>query len=136
MDNYKEKYIRLMADMENIKKRCLTDIENIKKIANETMARNFLPIVDSIELIYKNTKSAALKSSIYVTLKLINSVFKNNNISQINPNKFEKYDPNFHQAVISITMPGASNLIFCVLQKGYLINNKVLRPALVSVTCN
>ncbi|MGX7589770.1 nucleotide exchange factor GrpE [Candidatus Vidania fulgoroideorum] len=134
-DEYKEKYFRLMADIENIKLRYLKDIENIKKISCENAIRNFLPIVDSIELIYKNTKEEKIKSSIKVTLRIISNMFKNNKIGIINPNKFEPFNPLLHQAIVSIKMPVRENLIFSVLQKGYFIEKKILRPALVSVTC-
>ncbi|QSW37942.1 nucleotide exchange factor GrpE [Candidatus Vidania fulgoroideae] len=134
-DNYKEKYFRLMADIENIKLRYIRDIENIKKISCESAIRSFLPIIDSIELIYKNTSNEKIRSSIKVTLRITSTMFKNSNVSIINPNKFEKFNPLIHQAIVSIKMPVKENLIFSVLQKGYFIEKKLLRPALVSVTC-
>ncbi|MGX7458795.1 nucleotide exchange factor GrpE [Candidatus Vidania fulgoroideorum] len=134
-EKYKEKYFRLMADIENIKLRYLRDIENIKKTSCENAIRSFLPVVDSIELIYKNTSNEKIKSSIKVTIRIISNMFKNNDVKNINPSKFETFNPLLHQAIVSIKMPVKENLIFSVLQKGYIIGKKIIRPALVSITC-
>ncbi|MGX7585940.1 nucleotide exchange factor GrpE [Candidatus Vidania fulgoroideorum] len=132
---YKKKYFWLLADIENIKARYMKEINKTKKIACEKAFKDFLPVIDSLELSYKNSKEEETKSSLRITLKIISNMLKNNNIKVINPSKFEKFNPTFHQAIISIKTPEKENLIFSVLQKGYLINKKLLRPALVGVTC-
>ncbi|UOQ38059.1 nucleotide exchange factor [Candidatus Vidania fulgoroideae] len=133
-ENYKNKYLSLMAEIENIKKRIKGELEKEKKFFNEDLIKKILPILDSLGLILKVSKDAETKNSIKSTIRLFLNVFKCNGVKEINPKKFSDFDPNFHQAIARINTFKKHNLIYNVFQKGYFISNKIIRPALVSIT--
>ncbi|MGX7583122.1 nucleotide exchange factor GrpE [Candidatus Vidania fulgoroideorum] len=133
-EKYKNKYLMLIADIDNIKKRCLKDIEKNKKFLSEDIFKKILPVLDSLNILKKSFTDLNSKNSVRSIIRLFNSLFKINNIKEINPKKFSKFDPKFHQAITRVNSFKKHNLIFNVFQRGYLIFNKVLRPALVCIT--
>lgn len=135
----KEVYLRLAADMENLRRRTQEDVAKAHKYAIESFAESLVPVRDSLEmaLAVENQTPEALKDGVSATLRQLEAAFERGKVVVLNP-QGEKFDPNMHQAVAmvpgdSVDPPVASNHVVMVMQKGYLINDRVLRPALVSV---
>jgi molecular chaperone GrpE len=133
-------YVRARAEMENVRRRAQDDVSKAHKYAIEAFAESLLPVRDSLEMALKVDAPTveSLKEGVQATLALMASVFEKNKLLEIDP-AGQKFDPNLHQA-ISIVPVGAAqppvpaNHVATVLQKGYLINDRVLRPALVTVS--
>ena len=136
---HSELYVRARAEMENIRRRAQDDISKAHKFAIESFAEAMLPVRDSLEMALKVEVPTvdSLKDGVLATLKQLISAFEKNKLLEINP-VGEKFDPNRHQAISTIPVsatepPVAPNHVVMVLQKGYLINDRILRPALVTV---
>ena len=139
VEKSKEVYLRLAADMENLRRRTQEDVAKAHKYAIESFAESLVPVRDSLEmaLAVENQTPEALKDGVAATLRQLEAAFERGKVVVLNP-VGEKFNPNQHQAVAmvpgdSVDPPVASNHVVAVLQKGYLINDRVLRPALVSV---
>lgn len=135
----KDQYLRAVAEMENVRRRAQEDVSKAHKFAIEAFAEALLPVKDSLELALKtdNANVASLREGVDATLRLLASAFEKNRLVEIDP-AGQKFDPNLHQAISMVPGAAASppvpaNHVVSVLQKGYLINERVLRPALVTV---
>ena len=129
-------WLRALADAENARKRAQADIAQARKYAAERVVEDLLPVMDSLEaaLAVDNATAESLKSGVDLTLKQLNSVFGKFNLSEINP-AGEKFDPHRHQAISTIESDEAEpNTVLRVLQKGYFLHERVIRPALVTVS--
>jgi molecular chaperone GrpE len=129
-------WLRAKAETENVRRRALEDVEKARKFALDKFAGDLLAVKDSLEAALATGDSASvenLKSGVELTLKQLVSVFEKNNVSEINP-MGEKLDPNYHQAIGVVDGEGEANSVAQVLQKGYALNERILRPALVMVT--
>jgi molecular chaperone GrpE len=134
-----EQLLRGMADMENMRKRTAIEVTNAHKYAVESFAEALVPVLDSLELSLKVDKPTVetLKEGAEATLRLLHAAFERNHLQAIEP-VGERFDPNRHQAISmvsgsSVSPPVSPNHVVTVLQKGYLIHDRVLRPALVTV---
>ncbi len=127
-------WLRAKAETENIRKRAQIDIANAHKYALESFAGNLLPVRDSLEaaLAAPNLSLDSLKSGVELTLKQLDTAFEKGNICEINP-LGEKLDPHLHQAMSAVEAEAAPNTIVSVLQKGYRLGDRLIRPALVTV---
>lgn len=136
-DNW-ERVLRMQADMENQRKRAQRDVENARKFALENIINDLLPVKDSLEMgiaAAKEAESDATKilEGSDLTLKMLSQAFEKYNISELDPMD-QKFDPDFHQAMSMQEIEGKeSNTVIGVLQKGYTLNGRLLRPALVMV---
>jgi len=122
------------AEGENIRRRAMEDMDKARKFALEKFSGEILAVKDSLEAAL-NVESATLesyKNGVELTLKQLSSVFEKFNLVEINP-LGEKFDPNKHQAISTIEADAEPNTVISVLQKGYALNDRVLRPALVMV---
>jgi molecular chaperone GrpE len=122
------------AEGENIRRRALEDMDKARKFALEKFSGELLAVKDSLEAAL-NVESVSLesyKNGVELTLKQLSSVFEKFNLVEINP-LGEKFDPNKHQAISAIEADAEPNTVISVLQKGYALNDRVLRPALVMV---
>ncbi len=130
-----DSWLRAKAETENLRKRAQADIASAHKYAVDNLAEALLPVKDSLEaaLAIENSTLDSLKSGVGLTLKQLNAVFDKANISEINPVN-EKFDPHRHQAMTMVEAPGEPNRVVEVMQKGYLLHDRVLRPALVTVS--
>lgn len=128
-------YLRAKADAENIRRRAQEDISKAHKFAVENFAESMIPVKDSLEMALKiDTVSVeALKEGIEVTLRQLSNAFEKNRLLEIHPAAGEKLDPTKHQAVSMVPSEQESNTVVEVLQKGYTIAERLLRPALVTV---
>ncbi len=128
-------WLRAKADAENARRRALDEIDKARKFALDKFAAELLPVKDSLEAALAtgdNTSLESLKSGVDLTLKQLSGVFEKNNIKEINP-LGNKFDPNYHQAIATVEAEGEPNSVASVLQKGYALNDRVVRPALVTV---
>ena len=141
VDQEKDRNLRLQAEIENIRKRSINDVTNARKFAIESFATNLLSVADSLETAL-NTEDQTLeqlKAGVELTLKQLRQAFERADIEAVQPEIGEKFDPNWHQAVSTkprdeIEEELSSGVIFEVLQKGYKISGRVIRPAVVVVT--
>jgi molecular chaperone GrpE len=127
-------WLRAKAEADNIRKRAQADIANAHKYALEGFASELLPVRDALEaaLTADNTTIQALRQGVELTLKQVDSAFGKAAIVELNPIG-EKFDPHRHQAMTTIESDKPSNTVVHVLQKGYRLHDRVLRPALVTV---
>lgn len=127
-------WLRAKAETENVRRRATEDIAKASKFAVEKFARELLAVKDSLEagLAAENPSIESLKSGTELTLKQLVAAFEKSALKEINPIG-EKFDPNFHQAISMIEADQEPNTVVSVLQKGYLLAERVLRPALVVV---
>jgi molecular chaperone GrpE len=129
-------FLRAKADAENTRRRAQEDISKAHKFAVESFAEALLPVKDSLEMALKiETPSVeSLKEGVEMTLKQLSSAFERNRLVEINPQTGEKLDPMKHQAISMVAAEQEANTIVSVLQKGYVISDRLLRPALVTVS--
>lgn len=127
-------WLRAKAEADNIRRRAQADIANAHKYAIENFSSALLAVKDSLEaaLASDNATIDILKSGVELTLKQLNSVFEKFNLAEINP-MGQKFDPHRHQAISAIESEAEPNTVVRVLQKGYLLNDRVIRPAMVMV---
>ncbi len=134
---YYDAFLRAKAEQENIRRRAAEDVSKAHKFAVESFAESMVPVADSLEaaLVNESTDIVAVRSGVDLTLKQLMSAFEKAKLVTINP-VGEKFDPNKHQAISMVPAPEgvAPNHVVTVLQKGYLIADRVLRPALVVVS--
>jgi molecular chaperone GrpE len=132
-----ESWLRAKAETENVRKRAQTDVSNAHKFAVESLASELLPVKDSLEaaLATDNATPEALRNGVELTLKQLAQVFDKNRLKEINP-VGEKFDPHRHQAISMLPSDKEPNTVINVLQKGYLLHDRVIRPALVTVAAS
>jgi molecular chaperone GrpE len=129
-------FLRAKADTENIRRRAQEDIAKAHKFAIESFAEALVPVKDSLEMALKveTPTIESLKEGVEMTLKQLTSAFEKNRLLEINPAQGEKLDPMKHQAISMVPADQDVNTIVSVLQKGYTIADRLLRPALVTVS--
>lgn len=122
------------AECENIRRRAQEDISKAKKLAVEHFSNEMLMVKDSLEagLAVETAAVESFKSGMELTLKQLNGVFNKFNIREINP-LGEKFDAHWHQAISMVDSDQEANTVVSVMQKGYQLHDRVLRPALVMV---
>lgn len=130
----KDAWLRARADIENIRKQSVTDVAKAYKYAIEKFAEDLLPVKDSLEstLAADNASPEALRAGVLLTLKQLGAAFDKAQVKEIAP-AGEKFDPHFHQAMAVVDSDQPANTVVTVFQKGYLLNDRVMRPALVAV---
>lgn len=135
-----DKFMRAKAETENVRRRAETDVASAHKFAIERFALEMLAVKDSLErarTVDLKTSDAALEKmfeGIDLTLKLMDSIFQKFALTEISPAKGDKFDPEKHQAMSAQDSAEAPpNHVLMALQKGYLLNNRLLRPALVII---
>ena len=131
---HRDAWLRAKADADNIRKRAQSDLANAHKYALESFAAELLPVRDSLEaaLAAGNATPPALRSGVELTLKQLTSAFEKFSIREINP-LGEKFDPYKHQSINMVEADAEPNTVVGVLQKGYSLNDRILRPALVTI---
>jgi len=138
---YKEKYLRSMAEVENVRRRAANDVANARKFAVEGFAGESLQVRDSLELarvveVSEEDQGVVekMKEGLDLTLKQLDSVFEKFGIKAVEPAPGDRLDPELHQAMtIQESDSIEPNHIVTVIQKGYTINERLLRPAMVIV---
>ena len=128
-------WIRAKAETENIRKRAQSDVTNAHKYAIENFSAELLTVMDSLDaaLAIENASVESYKNGMELTLKQLTNVFDKFSIKAIDP-KGEKFDPHQHQAMCTVDSELAPNTVVQVMQKGYKLHERIIRPALVSVS--
>jgi molecular chaperone GrpE len=129
IEQQRDTMMRAVADAENARKRAQTEAANARKYALETFAEGLLPVMDSLE--------AALKtgdlSGVELTLKQLTTALDKASIRAIDPRPGERFDPHRHQAMAAVPAQQEPNTVVAVMQKGFSLHDRVLRPALVTI---
>jgi molecular chaperone GrpE len=127
-------WLRAKAEAENIRKRAQGEIASAHKFALEGFASELLAVKDSLEaaIASENASVESMRSGVELTLKQLAGVFERYNLVEINP-LGQKFDPHRHQAISTVESDAEPNTVVQVLQKGYLLHERVIRPALVTV---
>ncbi len=133
----KDAWLRAKAETDNVRKQAQADLAKAHKYAVERFAFDLLPVKDALEntLAAGNVSLDSLRAGADLTLKALQSSFDRAQIFELNP-VGEKYDPHRHQAMQMVDSDQPPNTVVDVFQKGYLLNDRVLRPALVTVAKN
>jgi molecular chaperone GrpE len=127
-------FMRAKAESENIRRRAQEDVAKAHKFAVESFAEAMVPVKDSLEMALKveNPTLESLKEGVEMTLKQLNSAFERNRLIEVMPAAGDKLDPHKHQAVAMVPAEQEANTVVAVLQKGYMIADRLLRPAIVT----
>jgi molecular chaperone GrpE len=128
-------FLRAKAETENARRRAEDEVAKARKYAVEAFADSLLPVKDSLEaaLAIPDAKPEQMLEGVHATLRQLVSALERNKVAEINPSAGTKFDPHQHQAISVVPAPQEPNTVVAVLQKGYLIADRVLRPALVTV---
>ncbi len=129
-------YLRAKAEAENTRRRSEDEIAKARKYALEAFAESLLPVKDSLEaaLALPNATPEQMLEGVHATLRLLSAALERNKVAEINPPAAARFDPHLHQAITVVPAAQEANTVVTVLQKGYLIADRVLRPALVTVS--
>ena len=133
-------YLRAKAEAENTRRRADDEVSKARKYAVEGFADSLLPVKDSLEaaIALPDATPAQMLEGVHATLRQLVSALERNKVLEINPAAGTRFDPHQHQAISVVPGPADStqepNTVVAVLQKGYLITDRVLRPALVTVS--
>ncbi len=130
-----DQFLRAKAEAENARRRAEEEISKARKFAVESFADSLLPVCDSLEagLAIKDATPEQIREGAEATLRQLKSALERNKVLEINPGPGSKFDPHQHQAISMVPAEQEANTVVTVLQKGYLIADRVLRPALVTV---
>ena len=131
-------YLRAKAEMENIRRRADEEVAKSRKFAVESFAESLLPVCDSLHAAIAAQSAGQgtpeqLLEGVQATLRQLSQALERNKVVEVNPPVGTKFDPHQHQAIIMVPADQDPNTVVSVLQKGYLIAERVLRPALVMV---
>ena len=129
MEQQRDTLMRAVADAENARKRAQGEVASARKYALESFAEGLLPVMDSLEAARKTGDV----SGVELTLKQLRSALEKSSIREIDPKPGERFDPHRHQAMAAVEAKADPNTIVAVMQKGYSLHDRVLRPALVTV---
>lgn len=127
-------WLRAKAETENMRRRAQEDVTKAHKFAAEKFAGELLAVKDSLEAALATGEQTveAMRSGVELTLKQLIAAFEKSSVKELNP-LGEKFDPHFHQAIAMVDAEQEANTVVSVLQKGYALHDRILRPALVTV---
>ena len=128
-------FLRAKAEAENTRRRAEEDLAKARKFAIESFAESLLPVKDSLEaaIAQPGATPEQILEGVHATLRQLTAALERNKVVQVAPPAGTKFDPHQHQAISMVPADQEAHTVVAVLQKGYLINDRVLRPALVTV---
>ncbi|NCT84641.1 MAG: nucleotide exchange factor GrpE [Comamonadaceae bacterium] len=128
-------YLRAKAEVENTRRRSEEELAKARKFAIEGFAESMLPVMDSLDaaIATPGTQVEAMLEGVHATRRQLASALERNKVVEVNPGPGSKFDPHQHQAISVVPAEQDANTVVTVLQKGFLIADRVLRPALVTV---
>ena len=129
IEEQREAMLRAMADADNARKRAQAEAVSGQKYAVERFAENLLPVIDSLQAALQSKDA----SGVELTLRQFKAALEKASVREIDPKPGERFDPHRHQAMAAVEAKAEPNTIVAVMQKGYLLYDRVLRPALVTV---
>ena len=130
-----DQFLRTQAEMQNVRRRSEEEVAKARKFAIESFAESLLPVADSLEagLHHPDQTAEQIRAGAEATLRQLRAALERNKVLEVNPAAGTKFDPHQHQAISVVPAEQEPNTVVTVLQKGYLIADRVLRPALVTV---
>ena len=130
-----DQFLRAKAEAENARRRADEEVSKARKFGIESFAESLLPVCDSLDaaLALESATAEQLREGSEATLRQLTSALERNKVLAINPASGDRFDPHQHQAISMVPAEQEANTVVTVLQKGYLIADRVLRPALVTV---
>jgi molecular chaperone GrpE len=130
-----DQFLRAQAEMQNVRRRSEEEVSKARKFALEGFAEALLPVCDSLEagLYHQDQTAEQIRAGAEATLRQLKSALERNKVVEINPEPGAKFDPHQHQAISVVPADQEPNTVVSVLQKGYSLSERVLRPALVTV---
>jgi molecular chaperone GrpE len=134
--NHWEQYLRALADVDNVRKRGAKDLENARQFAVEKFAQDLIAVKDSLELGIQNSSKADVGSLVEgqtATLRLLAKAFEKAQIEEVNP-EGAAFNPELHEAMMAQPSDAPPNTVLAVIQRGYTLNGRLLRPARVVVS--
>lgn len=144
IDEQRDAWMRAVAEAENVRKRAQADVAAAHKFAVERIAESMLPVMDSLEAALGATDAApqanaeaahqALRDGVEITLKQLKAAFDKASLADITPAAGERFDPHKHQAMAAVESAAEPNTVVAVMLKGYRLHDRILRPALVTVS--
>ena len=128
-------FLRAKAEAENVRRRAEEEISKARKYAVESFAESLLPVMDSLQaaIALPEANTAQVLEGVHATLRQLTAALERNKVVEIAPPAGTRFDPHQHQAISVVPAEQEANTVVSVLQKGYLIVDRVLRPALVTV---
>jgi len=128
--------LRALAEGENVRRRAQEDVAKARKFGIESFAESLVPVKDSLEAALAQPEQTVetLREGVEMTLKQLAAAFERNLLKEIAPAQGDKFDPHLHQAISSVPADQPANTVLQLLQKGYVIADRTLRPALVVVS--
>ena len=131
-------FLRAKAETENIRRRAEDEVAKARKYAVESFAESMLPVEDSLEaaISIPQATTEQMLEGVHATLRQLSAALARNKVLEINPAPASKFDPHQHQAISVVPAEQEPNTVVAVLQKGYMIADRVLRPALVTVSAS
>jgi molecular chaperone GrpE len=129
-------YLRAKAEAENVRRRAEEEVGKARKFAVESFAESLLPVRDSLEaaIAIPAASPEQLLEGVHATLRQLTTALERNKVVEVNPPAGARFDPHQHQAISVVPAAQEPNTVVAVLQKGYTIADRVLRPALVTVS--
>jgi len=130
-----DQFLRAQAEIQNVRRRADEEVAKARKFAIDSFAESLLPVCDSLEagLAHQGGTVDQIREGAEATLRQLKGALERNKVIQIDPAPGAKFDPNLHQAISVVPADQEPNTVVTVLQKGYSIADRVLRPALVTV---
>jgi len=134
-EEHRDAWLRAKAEADNARKRAAAEMTQARKYAVESFSSELLAVKDSLEaaLAVEHSTLENYRSGVEMTLRQLSAVFDKFNVAEINPLN-EKLDPHKHQAISAVPSDAEPNTVVAVLQKGYALQDRILRPALVTVS--
>jgi molecular chaperone GrpE len=136
LEAQREAWLRALADAENARKRAQLDIAQARKYGTERLVEELLPALDSLEaaLETKDQTLESLRAGVELTLKQLRGALEKSGVAEIGPGAGQRFDPHRHQAMAAVESGEQEpNTVLALLQKGYALHDRVVRPALVTV---
>jgi molecular chaperone GrpE len=136
IDEQRDAWMRAVAEAENIRKRAQADVAAAHKFGVERFAEGLLPVMDSLEaaLAVAADSPQALRDGLELTLRQLQAAFQKASLSEIAPTAGERFDPHKHQAMAAVESGAEPNSVVAVMLKGYRLHDRILRPALVTIS--
>jgi len=135
IEEQRNAWLRALADADNARKRAQADIAQARRFAVERFVEDLLPVLDGLEaaLATPSENNAALRSGVELTLKLLRTAIERAGVTEVAPAPGERFDPHRHQAMAAVESDAEPNTVVNVMQKGYLLHDRVVRAARVTV---
>jgi molecular chaperone GrpE len=135
LEEQRDAWLRALADAENARKRAQADIAQARKYAAERMVEDLLPVMDGLEAALGTAGAGQdpLRAGIELTQRLLRQAFERAGVAEVNPGPGQRFDPHRHQAMAAVEADQEPNTVLAVMQKGYTLQDRVVRPALVTV---